>query len=103
RRRHTSCLSDWSSDVCSSDLVYFNMDRSTATRPYTPPEAVLDIFRRELDGAYAESGLYVLTMHPHHSGHHSRIWILDEIIRHAKIGRASCRERGPTPAAARAE
>src|SRR5262245_66301237 len=21
RRRHTSCLSDWSSDVCSSDLV----------------------------------------------------------------------------------
>src|SRR5205814_7233924 len=22
RRRHTRCLSDWSSDVCSSDLVY---------------------------------------------------------------------------------
>src|SRR5205814_6185172 len=22
RRRHTSCLSDWSSDVCSSDLRY---------------------------------------------------------------------------------
>src|SRR5262245_65843490 len=21
RRRHTSCLSDWSSDVCSSDLI----------------------------------------------------------------------------------
>src|SRR5262245_62213483 len=23
RRRHTRCLSDWSSDVCSSDLVAF--------------------------------------------------------------------------------
>src|SRR5258705_4734571 len=22
RRRHTSCLSDWSSDVCSSDLAF---------------------------------------------------------------------------------
>src|SRR5258705_9085220 len=22
RRRHTRCLSDWSSDVCSSDLTY---------------------------------------------------------------------------------
>src|SRR5436853_4806185 len=22
RRRHTRCLSDWSSDVCSSDLLY---------------------------------------------------------------------------------
>src|ERR1035438_10815538 len=23
RRRHTRCLSDWSSDVCSSDLFFF--------------------------------------------------------------------------------
>src|ERR1035438_10585403 len=27
RRRHTRCLSDWSSDVCSSDLVPFWLDR----------------------------------------------------------------------------
>src|SRR5258705_5478935 len=27
RRRHTRCLSDWSSDVCSSDLVYPQVDR----------------------------------------------------------------------------
>src|SRR5471030_1717228 len=25
RRRHTRCLSDWSSDVCSSDLVRWNL------------------------------------------------------------------------------
>jgi peptidoglycan-N-acetylglucosamine deacetylase len=66
------------------DAVYFNMDRMGSLRPYTAPEAVLDIFRRELDMAHAENGLYVLTMHPHHIGHRSRIWILDEIIRHAK-------------------
>src|ERR1039458_10418399 len=27
RRRHTRCLSDWSSDVCSSDLIHFTSDR----------------------------------------------------------------------------
>src|SRR5262245_65369429 len=27
RRRHTRCLSDWSSDVCSSDLAVFCGDR----------------------------------------------------------------------------
>ena len=66
------------------DAIYFNMDRMASLRPYTAPEAVFGIFRRELDMAHAEGGLYVLTMHPHHIGHRSRIWILEEIIRHAK-------------------
>ena len=66
------------------DAVYFNMDRMGSLRPYTAPEAVLSIFRRELDLAHSEGGLYVLTMHPHHIGHRSRIWILEEIIRHAR-------------------
>ena len=66
------------------DAIYFNMDRMAGLRPYTGPETVLNIFRRELDMAHEEGGLYVLTMHPHHIGHRSRIFILDEIIRHAK-------------------
>jgi peptidoglycan/xylan/chitin deacetylase (PgdA/CDA1 family) len=66
------------------DAIYFNMDRMAGLRPYTGPETVLNIFRRELDLAHEEGGLYVLTMHPHHIGHRSRIFILDEIIRHAK-------------------
>jgi len=45
---------------------------------------VLDIFRRELDVAFEEGGLFLLTMHPHVIGHRSRIWILEEIIRAAK-------------------
>jgi peptidoglycan/xylan/chitin deacetylase (PgdA/CDA1 family) len=63
------------------DAVYFNMDRMSALRPYTGPEAVFDIFRRELEAAHQEGGLLVLTMHPHVIGQRSRIWILDEIIR----------------------
>jgi peptidoglycan/xylan/chitin deacetylase (PgdA/CDA1 family) len=66
------------------DAIYFNMDRMAGLRPYTGPETVLNIFQRELDLAHEEGGLYVLTMHPHHIGHRSRIFILDEIIRHAK-------------------
>lgn len=65
------------------DAVYFNMLRFGGLRPYTPPEAVFDIFRREFDAAYAEGGLFQLTMHPHVTGYRSRIWILEELIRHA--------------------
>ena len=66
------------------DAVYFNMARFGGLRPYTPPAAVFDIFKREFDGAKAESGLFVLTMHPHVIGYRSRIWILDELITHMK-------------------
>jgi len=66
------------------DAVYFNMDRSSSLRPYAGPEMVFDIFRRELEVAFDEGGLFLLTMHPHHIGHRSRMWIIDEIIRAAK-------------------
>lgn len=66
------------------DAVYFNMNRFTAHRPYTPPSSVLDIFRKEFDGAYREGGVFQLTMHPHIIGHRSRIWILDELIRYIR-------------------
>src|ERR1039458_10607789 len=38
RRRHTRCLSDWSSDVCSSDLDGGDIDRASASRPDATPE-----------------------------------------------------------------
>jgi peptidoglycan-N-acetylglucosamine deacetylase len=64
------------------DAPYFMMNRFGAQRPYTPPSDVLDIFRREFDGAYAEGGLFLLTMHPHISGYRSRIFILEELLDH---------------------
>ena len=66
------------------DAVYFNMVRFANLRPYTPPEAVFDIFKREFDAAYREGGIFQLTMHPHISGYRSRIWILDELIRYMR-------------------
>ena len=66
------------------DAVYFMMHRFQSLRPYTPPKDVLDIFLRELDAAYAAGGIFQLTMHPHIIGYRSRIWILEEVIRHAQ-------------------
>lgn len=66
------------------DAVYFSMHRFQQLRPYTPPSDVFDIFRREFEGAYAEGGIFQLTMHPHIITYRSRIWILEEIIRYAK-------------------
>ena len=45
---------------------------------------MLDIFRRELDAAYDEVGIFELAMHADVIGYRSRIWILLEIIRHAR-------------------
>lgn len=66
------------------DAVYFNMNRFAGLRPHTAPSDVFDIFRRELEAAYAEGGIFQLTMHPHVSGYRSRIWILEQLILHAK-------------------
>ncbi|MFE0752490.1 polysaccharide deacetylase [Inquilinus sp. NPDC058860] len=64
------------------DAVYFNMNRFQALRPYTDPETVLSIFRREFDRAHAEGGLFLLTMHPHVITYRSRFFILEELISH---------------------
>ena len=66
------------------DAVYFMMNRASGLRPYTPPGDVFDIFKRELDAAFEEGGIFELTMHPHIITYRSRIWIVEEIIRYAK-------------------
>jgi peptidoglycan-N-acetylglucosamine deacetylase len=66
------------------DAVYFMMHRFQSLRPHTPPADVLDIFRREFDMAYDQGGIFQLTMHPHIIGYRSRIFIVEELIRHAK-------------------
>jgi peptidoglycan/xylan/chitin deacetylase (PgdA/CDA1 family) len=71
---------DWVRD----DAVYLLFNRNPPTRPWTPPKAVLDIFKREFDAAYAEGGMCQLTLHPFVIGYRSRIWILDQLIAHAR-------------------
>jgi peptidoglycan/xylan/chitin deacetylase (PgdA/CDA1 family) len=66
------------------DAVYLVTNHVTHMRPYLAPTDVFDIFRREFDGAYAEGGVFQLTMHPHVISYRSRIWIVEELIRHAR-------------------
>ena len=64
------------------DAVYFPMERYTALRPYASPRSVLTIWTDEFEGAYADGGLFQLTMHPHVIGHRSRMIVLTELIEH---------------------
>jgi peptidoglycan/xylan/chitin deacetylase (PgdA/CDA1 family) len=45
---------------------------------------VLEVLKSEFDVAYDEGGLYVLTMHPHVTGHRPRVAMLDRLIRYMK-------------------
>jgi len=62
------------------DAPYFG----AANGSLPSPELVEQIFRDEFDIAYEEGGLYVLTMHPHYTGHRSRALWLDKLIVYMK-------------------
>src|SRR5258707_11096782 len=67
RRRHTSYWRDWSSDVCSSDLVNMCQGPAASERlldlvprealAVNPPESVLNCHRHRLVGHMAAAGL----------------------------------------------
>ena len=66
------------------DAPYWMMDFQRALMPHSSPSMVQDIWQREFDGAWDEGGLFLLTMHPHITGHRSRIGVLKDVIRHIK-------------------
>jgi peptidoglycan-N-acetylglucosamine deacetylase len=45
---------------------------------------VYEVFQSEFDVAYEEGGLYLLTMHPHMTGHRSRAAMLEKLIKYMK-------------------
>jgi peptidoglycan/xylan/chitin deacetylase (PgdA/CDA1 family) len=49
---------------------------------YSPPREVARVWMDEFDKAYEEGTMFVLTMHPHISGHRSRIVALEQLIAH---------------------
>jgi peptidoglycan/xylan/chitin deacetylase (PgdA/CDA1 family) len=51
---------------------------------YSPPRDLVQVWIDEFDKAYAEGGMFLLTMHPHISGHRSRIVALEQLIAHLK-------------------
>jgi peptidoglycan/xylan/chitin deacetylase (PgdA/CDA1 family) len=49
---------------------------------YASPRDVARVWMDEFDKAYEEGTMFVLTMHPHISGHRSRIVALEQVIAH---------------------
>jgi peptidoglycan/xylan/chitin deacetylase (PgdA/CDA1 family) len=62
------------------DYPYFGGTNGTLPSP----DLVLQIFQSEFDAAYEEGGMFVLTMHPHITGHRSRAVALDRLIAHMR-------------------
>jgi peptidoglycan/xylan/chitin deacetylase (PgdA/CDA1 family) len=62
------------------DFPYFG----AASGSLPSPDLVEQIFASEFDVAHQEGGLYVLTMHPHVTGHRSRVAGLERLIVHMK-------------------
>src|SRR5205814_6777661 len=91
RRRHTRCLSDWSSDVCSSDLS-------------TPPpvaEVVVNAYVLTAEGGVERQEVKLLiecslgqVSVPHPEVRREMLLLSVARAREEEIGRASCRERG---------
>jgi peptidoglycan/xylan/chitin deacetylase (PgdA/CDA1 family) len=63
------------------DFPYFG---SAANGGMPSPDAVEAVFQSEFDMAYEEGGLFILTMHPHITGHRSRVAGLERLILHMK-------------------
>jgi peptidoglycan/xylan/chitin deacetylase (PgdA/CDA1 family) len=62
------------------DVPYLSTDMASPSRPHLTPSAVTSIWQTEFDSAYADGGVFQLTMHPHLMGHRSRIAALDALL-----------------------
>src|SRR5262249_58892645 len=82
RRRHTILVSDWSSDVCSSDL-----ETEPRARRVLPTDAVSPLFEAALEAT--EEAVYNSLFQA--TTVKSKIGTAEAIP--VEIGRASCRER----------
>lgn len=51
---------------------------------YSPPREALQVWKDEFDRAYQEGGMFLMTMHPHVSGHRSRMVALEGLIAYIK-------------------
>ena len=79
-------------DGAATGIVELPIERILDDAPYfgaangslPSPELVDQIYRAEFDVAYREGGLYVLTMHPHYTGHRSRVLWLEKLIIYMK-------------------
>src|SRR5262245_63018704 len=94
RRRHTRCLSDWSSDVCSSDLPVRGEPHDRRLEAAEAVHRRVPVLQREavaIERVLEAEG-------PHGHGGYEE----EDHDGVPEIGRASCRERGQIVGVARA-
>src|SRR5699024_11517634 len=87
RRRHTRSKRDWSSDVCSSDLVkpfarVYGLDEHEMANPIDHYRSIYELFTRQL----------LPGLRPIDTSAHTLVSPVDGTLSE-EIGRASCRER----------
>src|SRR5437016_12329528 len=82
RRRHTRLVSDWSSDVCSSDLEAFGYLKRVIVTPAVYPRFI-EFLHFDIQSTGQKSHRVNTRRGP------SRCFVL---IKQSEIGRASCRE-----------
>jgi peptidoglycan/xylan/chitin deacetylase (PgdA/CDA1 family) len=63
------------------DYPYFS---GNASGSLPSPEAVFQIYKDEFDVAYDERTMVIITLHPHVSGHRSRLAQLDRLVTYMK-------------------
>src|SRR3546814_21091431 len=98
-------ISDWSSDVCSSDLVLiFGVGQIDDLREVSPPSKIAGtVLAGSVLSIAGVSILYfripfvgLIDLSPDLSALHTVLWVigLSTAINYVEIGRAACRERG---------
>ena len=72
-------------------LVELGIDWTLTETPYLgrggtmpSPEALFNLYRDEFDGAYAQGTTFILTLHPHVSGHRAPMKHLEELVKYMK-------------------
>jgi peptidoglycan/xylan/chitin deacetylase (PgdA/CDA1 family) len=75
----------------STGLVELAIDWTLTETPYLgrsgtmpSPEALFQLYREEFDGAYELGTMFVLTLHPHVTGHRAPMRRLDEFVAYMK-------------------
>src|SRR2546422_3387731 len=89
RRRHTRCSRDWSSDVCSSDLVLRDMLRLTGTK-FGCGVAQCGACTVHIDGAPRRSCVTRVRSEEHTSELQSRLHLVCRLLLEKKKKKKQC-------------
>jgi peptidoglycan/xylan/chitin deacetylase (PgdA/CDA1 family) len=79
------------SDGQPTGLLELGIDWTLTETPYLgrggtmpSPEALYKLYRAEFDGAYAQGTTFILTLHPHVTGHRAPMQQLEQLVQYMK-------------------